>query len=85
MTPGSAEPRVTLITRVNCHLCDEAWLQLVAAQQLYGFTLRRQDVDTDPALVAEHGECVPVVVVNGKVRFRGKVNAVLLEKLLEGR
>jgi hypothetical protein len=40
------------------------------------------DVDSDPELVARHGDCVPVVTVNGKVRFRGAVNPVLLARLL---
>jgi hypothetical protein len=42
------------------------------------------DIDTDPDLVARYGTEVPVVTVNGKVRFRGEVNRVLLERLLEG-
>ena len=39
-------------------------------------------MDTDGELVARYGEWVPVVTVNGKVRFRGGVNPVLLERLL---
>ena len=34
-------------------------------------------------LVALYGEQVPVVTVDGKVRFRGGVNRVLLQRLLE--
>ncbi len=41
------------------------------------------DVDADPQLAAQFGECVPVVTVNGKIRFRGRVNPVLLERLLQ--
>jgi glutaredoxin len=73
---------VLFYTRNGCHLCDEAWEVVTAAQRRYGFTLERVDVDTDPRLAAEHGECVPVVVIDGKVRFRGRVNAVLLERML---
>ena len=42
------------------------------------------DVDADPALAKQYGECVPVVTIDGKVRFRGRVNAVLLERMLRG-
>ena len=35
-----------------------------------------------PTLVAKFDTEVPVVAVNGKVRFRGVVNPVLLERLL---
>jgi hypothetical protein len=76
--------RVVVYHRQGCHLCDVAWEQLAEARRAYGFALERKDVDEDPRLVAEYGECVPVVTVNGKVRFRGRVNAVLLQRLLDG-
>jgi glutaredoxin len=71
-------------TRRGCHLCDDAWQCLNAEQQRYPFTLEAIDVDTDPELAAQYGEWVPVVTVNGKVRFRGGVNVVLLRRLLRG-
>ncbi len=71
-----------MYTRRGCHLCETAWARLEEARQRYGFVLRAQDVDADPHLAAAHGDCVPVVTVNGKVRFRGVVNPVLLERLL---
>ena len=73
---------VRLLTRNSCHLCDTAWKQLNTAQRRYGFALTVVDVDSDPALREEHGEHVPVVFVSGKVRFRGRVNPVLLKRLL---
>jgi Glutaredoxin-like domain (DUF836) len=75
-------PDVVLYTRQGCHLCEDAWGELAAARQRYGFRLSLVDVDSDPRLVTEHGEHVPVVTVNGLVRFRGRVNRVLLERLL---
>ena len=59
------------------------WAELEKAQRIYGFVFDSQDVDDDPALAARFGDQVPVVTVNGKVRFRGGVNAVLLNRLLE--
>jgi glutaredoxin len=78
--PG--EPlQVVLYTRRGCHLCDDAWQRLRKARRRHGFTLTTVDVDTDAELVARFGETVPVVAVNGKVRFRGAVNEVLLTRL----
>jgi hypothetical protein len=71
-----------MYTRRGCHLCEVAWGRLEAARRRYGFRLTARDVDADPGLAAEHGQCVPVVTVNGKVRFRGGVNPALLERLL---
>ena len=82
-----ARPRPDLhfemFTRQGCHLCDEAFALLDEAQRRYQFNLESKDVDTCPDWVAQYGDCVPVVLVNGKVRFRGKVNEVLLQRLLD--
>jgi glutaredoxin len=72
-----------MYTRQGCHLCEAAWELLEDAQRRHGFSLEKVDIDTDPALVAEHGLHVPVVSVNGRVRFRGVVNAVLLRRLFD--
>jgi glutaredoxin len=77
-----SRPQVVMYTRQGCHLCETAWQRLQAAQERYGFALTARDVDQNPQLAAEYGDCVPVVTVNGKVRFRGVVNPVLLERLL---
>ena len=73
----------TLFTRQGCCLCDDAWALLTKAQACHQFPLESKDVDTSPECAAEYGECVPVVLVNGKVRFRGIVNEVLLQRILD--
>ena len=78
----SVGPHVLFYTRRGCHLCDEAWEIVAAAQERHGLTVEKVDVDSDPALAAQHGDCVPVVVIDGKVRFRGRVNAALLERMV---
>ena len=72
-----------LFTRQGCHLCDDAWGLLAKAQQRHRFHLESNDVDTSPQWAAQYGDCVPVVLVNGKVRFRGVVNEVLLQRILD--
>jgi hypothetical protein len=48
----------------------------------YGLSPELIDVDGDPPLREKYNECVPVVLIDGKPRFRGRVNRVLLERLL---
>jgi len=74
-------PHMTLYTRPGCHLCEEALAFLEREQECLQFRLSLVDVESDSQLVAEYGDCVPVVSINGKVRFRGVVNAVLLRRL----
>ncbi|MBI3412419.1 MAG: glutaredoxin family protein [Planctomycetes bacterium] len=77
------EVRIVLLTRAGCHLCDDALAVLQETREAYGFQMETIDVDSSPELAAEHGDFVPVVLVDGKVRFRGRVNAVLLRRLLD--
>jgi hypothetical protein len=56
---------------------------LKEAQEHHGFTIEEIDVDTEAELAAKYGLEVPVVAVDGKVRFRGVVNRVLLDRLLD--
>lgn len=70
-----------LYTRQGCHLCDEAHDVLVR----HGLTPRPVDIDADPELASKYNECVPVVVIDGHERFRGRVNEVLLRRLLGAR
>jgi glutaredoxin len=74
---------VTLYTRAGCHLCEEAHALLEREQRRYRFQLQLVDIDASPNLITQHGEWVPVVHVDGKLRFRGGLNAVLLWRLLD--
>src|SRR5262245_49642740 len=74
--------QVVMYTRQGCHLCEEAWEILRAEQQRHGYQLEAVDVDRSADLRALHGEQVPVVTVDGKVRFHGRVNRALLQRLL---
>jgi glutaredoxin len=74
----SAIREVVLYTRHGCHLCDQA----LATLQRHGLSPRLMDIDADPALRERYNECVPVVEIDGKVRFRGQVSEVLLKRLL---
>jgi len=72
----------TVYTRAQCCCCHKALDLLKDYQRRHGYRLAEVDIDADPALVAKYNTEVPVVEVNGKVRFRGVVNPTLLERLL---
>jgi glutaredoxin len=75
---------IVLYTRSGCHLCDDAKAILKDRQRRWGFQLRETDIDIDPELAKLYGDCVPVVTVDGKLRFRGRVEAALLDRLMAG-
>jgi glutaredoxin len=72
-------PRVVLYTRRECCLCDDARRVLEA----HALTPECVDVDADPRLREQFGDWVPVVEIDGRIRFRGRVEPVLLRRLLD--
>ena len=59
-------PRLTLLTRVGCHLCETAAETLTRIGAEAGLVPETVDVDTDPELQAEYGDRVPVVLLDGR-------------------
>ena len=76
-----AAPDVILYTRVGCHLCEEARQTLLA----HGLAVAEIDIDEHSDLRTRYDTCVPVVVIDGRERFRGRVDEMLLKRLLSKR
>ena len=67
----------------GCHLCEEA-AAILARYQAWIPHATEKDIHSDPSLVERFSMCVPVVMLDDKIRFRGRVNEVLLQRLIEG-
>lgn len=67
-------PRVTLIGKPGCHLCDVARqvVELVCAEHDQDFA--ELDITDDPFLAAEYADAVPVVLVDGVEVARYRVS-----------
>jgi hypothetical protein len=60
-------PRLELLTREGCHLCEEAAATLGRLAAEAGLEPPLSiDVDADPELQAEYGDRVPVVLLDGR-------------------
>ncbi|MCP4193184.1 MAG: glutaredoxin family protein [Planctomycetaceae bacterium] len=75
---GANPHQVVIYTRNGCHLCEDA-AQLV---RQHGICPQMVDIDANAELRERFDCCVPVVEIDGKIRFRGLVNGVLLRRLL---
>ncbi len=69
-----------LVTRQDCHLCDEA----LGALKALGVEPELRDVDADDELYALYDWRVPVVMVNGRVVAEGRIDQEILRKALRG-
>lgn len=81
---GPVFDSVRLFTRVNCPLCDEAMDVL----EEYGSLLPEiefVDIDGEVELERLHGESIPVLEIDGRIRFRGRIHRWLLERHLAAR
>ena len=84
--PSAKHPRfqqLVVYSREGCHLCDDA-KAVLAEYSEYLPDIEEVDIDTDPELVSKFGEQIPVVEIDGKVRFRGRVDELLLRRMIDG-
>ncbi len=73
-----------IYSRKACTCCHKALDLLNGYQRLHHFSVEEIDVDSDPLLAHEYGLHVPVITVNDKVRFKGRIDPALLDRLLVG-
>ena len=56
------KPKLTVLSRTYCHLCEELLTGLRQFQGRYDFDIEVIDVDRDPRLEERWGEKVPVLL-----------------------
>ena len=76
---------VTLYTRSDCHLCEDARALLDTLGEELGFVVEAVDIDGEAELRARYNEAVPVVAVAGEEIARAPIRAGALEAVLRGR
>ncbi|MDE2137065.1 MAG: glutaredoxin family protein [Gammaproteobacteria bacterium] len=81
--PPAAAARLTLVERPDCGLCETMAHELaVLARRERLPPLERIDVDSDPQLLRRHGLDVPVLLLDGLVVCRHRLDAAELLRLL---
>ena len=82
-SPPPPAPRLTLVQRHDCELCQTMLEELTAlARTLALPPLELVDVDSDPLLARRHGLDVPVLLLDGSVVCRHRLDAAELTRLL---
>jgi len=70
---------VTLFTKPDCCLCDEARDVIERARRLHGFELNEVDITGDTALSERYGERIPVVLIDGQPAFELRIDGAEFE------
>ena len=63
--PPGAAPRVTLLSRPGCHLCEQARAVIERVTAELGVGWDERDIDASPADRAAYSDMVPVTFVDG--------------------
>jgi len=78
--------RLTLVQRHDCELCEAMHAELSAlARRIALPPLELADVDADPQLLRRHGLDVPVLLLDGSVVCRHRLDPEELLRLLRER
>ncbi len=80
--PGQRFESLVVYTRPECHLCDQAKDALVAYRAWLP-ELQEVNIAGDRDLMEKFSEQIPVVEIDGQIRFRGQVNEILLRRLID--
>lgn len=70
---------VTLYTKENCPLCDDAEEALRALEKTWSLTIEKRDIYKDDYLLEQYQLRIPVVTVNDEVIAEGIVTQHELE------
>jgi glutaredoxin len=77
-------PRLTLLGRAGCHLCDDARALVTSVAGELGVDWDERDVDADPELADEYGDRVPVLLLDGAEHAYWRVDERRLRAALAG-
>jgi len=70
-----AKVDVTIYSRPDCHLCDEAKVAIQAADCAGEYTLNQVNIEEDPTLLERYKNDIPVIIINGVEAFRHRLRS----------
>jgi len=76
---------LVIYSRPGCHLCDEMKSVVTLTRRAFPFSLEEIDISTDPALEAEYGLEIPVLMLDGKKVAKYRVSEAELRRMLTAR
>ena len=77
--------RFTVVSREDCHLCDELLAQLRLFTADRAAVIDVVDVDSDPELRRRYGHQVPVLLLDGEPVCHGHFDADEVARLVRRR
>jgi len=79
------KPQVIIYGKPECCLCDEALEVLEQVRKRIPFDIEKKDITDDPDLSERYACSIPVILVDGRVAFKHRVEKERLISILKGR
>ena len=79
----SSAPRITLLSRPGCHLCDEARSVITIVAGELGVGWEERDITDAAADLAQYSDMIPVTFVDGVQHDFWRVSAPRLRAALQ--
>ncbi len=76
------EPRITVIGKAGCHLCDDALDVVAQVAAETGVTWQELSIADDIELEMRYWQDIPVILVDGRPHARWRVDAAALREAL---
>jgi glutaredoxin len=80
-----AAPQITVYSKPDCHLCDDAMAVLRRLQGEHSFELTELDITQDERLHRAYFERIPVIAIDGEELCDYFVDEALVRERLESR
>ena len=77
--------RVTVLSREDCHLCDDVYRIAVRLQSELYIEVSKLSIDGDKVLVERYGTRIPVVLLDEVEHFAGNVTEGELRRAIKKR
>jgi len=82
---GAPSATYELITRHDCHLCDEMAALLDEVLPAFGLSYMPRDVDAEPELRARFTDVVPVLLRDGQPVAKVRTDRRTIVRIIQGR
>jgi len=77
--------QITIYSKPDCHLCDDAKAILKKVSTDFVFTLTEINIEENPETYEKYKYDIPVVFVDDVRLFKGKIEETKLRKALSSR
>ena len=74
--------KITIYTKEECSLCDKAKFLVEKVAPDYSLEIDMFDITTDPVIFEKYKYQIPVITINGEVKFVSKVSEFWLRREL---